>query len=225
MNRKLLLGGLLVIIIIGLAGFALSNLSFDRSPDQDQSEVVATVNGQNITRQDLNAEIKQIEADPTIQIPDIKDVEARGQFEVTVLNQLINDHLLLAQAKEAGFTADSGEIDSQLNLIKSQFASPALFSNQLNQFDLTENDLTKNIERQIILGQYFDQLAIENNIVVSAEEIQTFFDEQVASQNPEATLEDVALQIEVALKQQRLQDIASNLVANLRNTAQIEILI
>ena len=225
MNRKLLLGGLLAIIIIGLAGFALTNLSSAPTTDQDQSEVVATVNGQNITRQELDSEIKQLQADPTIQIPKVDDVKNYAQFELNILNQLINDRLLLTQAEESGFVAKNDEIDSQLDLIKSQFASPALFSSQLSQFDLTEADLTKNIERQIILGQYLDQLATENNITVSDEEVKTFFDTQVASQNPEATLEDVALQIETALKQQKLQVIASNLVETLRTTAEIEILI
>lgn len=226
MNKKLLLGGLLAIILVGLIGFVATNLKTDSDlPNEDQSETVATVNGKEISRHDLEIAIKQIQSDPTATVPSVEDSVARAEFELTVLNQIINDTLMLELAEKAGFKAGDDAIDSQLGLIKSQFASPALFSNQLNQFDLTEADLKENVRQQIVLGQYLEQLATEHNLSVSAEEIQTFFDEQIASQGIDASLEEVSLQIETAIKQQKLQTIATNLVESLRANAQIEILI
>ncbi len=85
------------ILIILIMGAALGAASRCAAQDANSKEVVAVINGQDITQSDL--EQKEM----------VKLLKARDQFYLAqkdALNQLIEDSLLEAQAKKEGVTVD-----------------------------------------------------------------------------------------------------------------------
>ena len=109
-------------------------------------EVVATVNGQNITREQLqevfNAAVQGFGAQAQSLSP-----EQQLQGYSQLLNDLIMDKLVAeASAKEEVTPAD---VDAEIEKIKSQFPDAALFEQQLTQSGMTVDKLKENIGKML----------------------------------------------------------------------------
>lgn len=109
-------------------------------------EVVATVNGQNITREQLqevfNAAVQGFGAQAQS-----LSTEQQLQGYSQLLNDLIMDKLVAeASAKEQVTPAD---VDAEIEKIKSQFPDAALFEQQLTQSGMTVDKLKENIAKML----------------------------------------------------------------------------
>ena len=109
-------------------------------------EVVATVNGQNITREQLqevfSAAVQGFGAQAQSLSP-----EQQLQGYSQLLNDLIMDKLVAeASAKEEVTPAD---VDAEIEKIKSQFPDAALFEQQLTQSGMTVDKLKENIGKML----------------------------------------------------------------------------
>lgn len=194
-------GGLIWSVKGGHSPFAL----LKRPPASQASTVVATFNNgeTNITRTELDAQIKTLGSNPQVKVPEVSDTEARVSFERLVLTQMIHDNLLFSEAQRQGFTADDAAINAELTKITGQYKDTAAFEAALISASLDQETLRKNIGKQLIVNQYSAKVATEHNVAVTPEEIKVFYDAQVAKQNPELKFDDIKGQIQAHLEQQK----------------------
>lgn len=214
----------IVIVIAGLliAGgiFFAGGLDFGNN---NSREAIATVGNETITRGELNQQIAQLEASGLFQIPPAGSAE-RAQFETVLTEQLVYEKLLRNEAVSLGLTASQTEIDTQYNNLVASLGDEETLERELNNAGISTSKLREDIGNQIIMNKYYLQLAEANNITVSDEEIEQFFNEQVGDQEG-ITLEMVAEQISDQLLQQKLEGPLSEVIERLLLEQEVEILI
>lgn len=114
-------------------------------------EVVATVNGQNITREDLekvfNAAVQASGAQASDLAPDQQLAGYSQLLQDLILDKLVDE----AAAKEQVSDAD---VDAEIAKIKSQFPDAAAFDAQLSQAGMTAEKLRENIRDGLMQSRW-----------------------------------------------------------------------
>ena len=133
-------------------------------------DVVASVNGEKISKDDLEAAMTQFQARVRQAIPnDQRDRVVRG-----VLDQLIAYRLLKQESSTRKVAIPDADIDSRVAELKSQFASEDAFVQALGEQKLTVESLRANIRE----GMQIDRLVaaeIDSKIAVTAQQVDAFY--------------------------------------------------
>jgi len=127
----------------------------------DNGSVIARVNGEKILQSDLDDKISQIKLGLTSQGytfgDEEQDKEIMGQIEEEAMNQLINEALVMQQAKELGVSVDDSAVQEQLQQFKKQYGAK-VFQQLLKQQQLTEAKLAKQIKIQMTGQALFNKV-------------------------------------------------------------------
>ncbi|GAW91665.1 peptidylprolyl isomerase [Calderihabitans maritimus] len=165
MHRRILLIGALIMVVI----FAVSGCG--------KSNVVATVNGEQITRDELDERVEKLKGMSGHQGASLEG-EAGEKFiaalEKQALDQLIQELLIFQEAKKQGINIETSQIDEHLAKIKSQFPSEEMFQQLLAQQNLTEEDLRHYILFQLTEDALYK--AVTGDVSVSEEEVKDYFE-------------------------------------------------
>ncbi len=142
-------------------------------PPEKIPAVVAKVNGNPIAKAELMKMADQIHAQLAPNQPQTADFYRR------VLDQLVSNQLLLAEAKASGITATDEEVNKQVSELKSRFPSPEKYQEELKKEGLTEADLAKQAREAFVL-QKLVETKVVNDVKVSDQQVKAFYD-----QNPD----------------------------------------
>ncbi|PIT91241.1 hypothetical protein COU17_01275 [Candidatus Kaiserbacteria bacterium CG10_big_fil_rev_8_21_14_0_10_49_17] len=192
--------------------------------NSDTSAVVARVDGVAITRAHIDARIAQVKGSGQAQVP-AEDAPEYAEFQEAVLTQLINEELFLKDAARLGIAPEDADVDAQLEQVKEQFESDAAFESQLAAVGLTNATLRADIERQLTLTAYYQQVQTDSEITVSEEDAQAVYDQVAANQELDVTFEDAKANIIAQLTQQKLNEALTQKAAELRANASVETLL
>ncbi|NLO88794.1 MAG: hypothetical protein GX088_00440 [Clostridia bacterium] len=189
LKRALVLVVLLAFVVFSMAGCG-------------EGEVVARVNGEKITLSELNKKVGEIKAGLESQGIDLESEEGQSvlkKVEEEALNQLINETLLMQEAKKQGVLAGDDEVQKRLKEIKENFSGNE-FKNLLKAQNLTEKDFKKQLKLQLSADALFHK--VTENVKVSEQELREYFNKNkgdleqlkvahiLISVDPEATKED-----------------------------------
>lgn len=139
-----------------------------------QDKVVAIVNNDVITQKDLNdfanfmrmqlsAEHKGAQLENKIQ-----------SMKLDLLDRLIEDKLILQEAKNQKIRIDESRIKSKIEEIKSNIGSDAEFQKSLKQQGLVQADVETRIREQLLMYTIID-IKVRSRIVVDPSEITDFY--------------------------------------------------
>ncbi|MDX1608160.1 MAG: SurA N-terminal domain-containing protein [Candidatus Spechtbacterales bacterium] len=224
-NKKtmMIVGAVLVAVLaIGGAAYYSGALPFLGG---STSEVLARVNGEEITRAQLDSRIEQNRTVYENQGANLDDPATYAQVEKQALDFLINETLILQAATDQGITATTEEVQGQFDETTGNFESEEALEQALVENSLTRELLRTNIERRLVVEKYIDANVNEEAANVSEEEVQEFYDNYQA-QNPEApALDELRPQIEQLLREQKVQKEVEGIVQELRENANIEVLL
>lgn len=208
--------------------FANSQGSADEQAPQAPSElpdVVAKVGGQEITKQELQQAEAQILAGQQMD-PSSLDAQTMEQIRVQALDGIISNNLLKQIASEADINVEAEAIDAQINNIKAQFTEEGQFESMLQQQNLTQEQLRELVSKDLEVQKYLEQTLGLLDISTSEEEISQFYQEQSSASEQELPpLEEVSEQIKTMLIQQKQQQVIMSHLQELKNNAEIEVLI
>ena len=160
--------------------------------------VAATVNGTPITNLELLAKLNQ-------------------QFRGQTLNQMINEKIILDEARKSNIAVSDSEIEEKLQELENQVGGAEVFESLLAQQGQTRNSVKQQIRLQLIIEKLY-----QNEATVSAQEIDQFL--QTSSESLQAT--DSAAQRKEAqdlLKQKKINQVFSQKFQELRQSAKIQI--
>lgn len=199
-----------IVIAVGVAIF----FYFQNNKEEVEGlseDIVAVVNGDSIYRDKFEQQLELAGEEVT---------------ESQLLDQMIQNQLLLQDAASKGISATVEEINSQYQQIAGQYESEEQFQQILEQNNATEEGLKKSLEEQIIFQKYSNLIQQENEISVTEEEIETFYEENkdaLAGEGGEIpALEDVKSQLEQYIIQGKLNSIISGIIEDLLNNATIK---
>src|SRR5437773_1495067 len=147
------------------------------SPSKASADVVARVNGKDITTAQLEKQF-QNRLNGAEQPPSTEEGE---DLKLQVLNQMINDQILLEQASAAGLSATDAEVDVKFNEFKNQYTedkSKDLLKEQKMSTDDIRNELRKSITIDKLVNK-----EITSKISVTDAEIKGFYEKNKESFN------------------------------------------
>lgn len=137
-------------------------------------DVVARVNGQAISKGDLDKAVRELEASAGNAVPpDQRDRVLRG-----VLDQLIGYRLLIQETKARKTAVADTELDARIAEIQKQFPTEEAFQQVLEQRALTLQQLRDDVRDDLLVSKML-QAEIEAKVVVNAEQVAAFY-----QQNP-----------------------------------------
>jgi len=162
----------LSVLLAGLLSAASCGTPSKASPD-----VVARVNGKDITTSQLEKQF-QNRLNGAEQPPSSEEAQ---DLKLQVLNQMINDQILLGMASASGLSATDAEVDVKFNEFKSQYTEEK-FKDLLKEQKMTIDDIRNELRKSITIDKLVNK-EITSKISVTDAEIKGFYDKNKESFN------------------------------------------
>ena len=148
------------------------------SPGDLLPDPVAKVNGQPISRADLQKVTDAVLASNGRRLQDLSANDKKSAF-ASVLDQIINDHLISAQAVNE--KVDEVTVLRTYDNLESQYASPTVFEDQIKKSGQTPEKIRENIRHQLAQQQWLEK-QIADDVKVTPQEVEKFYKDGPPSQ-------------------------------------------
>lgn len=144
---------------------------------KDSEKYIAKVNGVGIKRTKFNKIVSQR----------VRQIEKFGRkitpmqkhnFQKRLLDNLINEELLLIEAKKFNIKTAPAEVTKKLESIKARYPKKEAFENILKQQELTEKDLQEMFEKQLTI-ELLIKKEVTEKIQVPDPEIKKHYDANI----------------------------------------------
>lgn len=171
MNRGFIkLCAVLLLLALALAGCG------------QKTDVVATVNGEEITRAELDQRLEEAKASMALQGVDLEGEEGKyllKLMEEEILYQLIQERVIMQEAEKQGISIDPKRAEEQLNQMKEAYGAEN-FQQMLKSQKLNEARL----KEYILFGLTADELykKVTAKVEVSDSEVKEFFEKDKENQ-------------------------------------------
>jgi len=143
-------------------------------------KIVAVVNDQVITQAEVDGVLYPIyERYKEIYESEKELYEKLDEQRIEVIKQLVNDRLILGEARKLNISVDDRETQERLDKIKSDLEGRGIvFEKMMKQEDLTLGDMKKKIKEQIMIEKTIE-LQIKQDIIIQPSEIANYYKENV----------------------------------------------
>ncbi|WP_226678379.1 SurA N-terminal domain-containing protein [Mesobacillus jeotgali] len=220
MMKRILTGILLLSVALLVLGACSNDSSKGNTEKENKGDLVATVDGEGISKQQYEKELEVMKATYEQQgMPaDQMDKKQKEELEKSVLEQMINAELLLQIAEKDGISIEDKEVDAELEKIKANFEDEKQFEEALKKNEMTEKELKSQLKKQLTVNKYLDSKI--GKIEATDEEIKVNYDQykeivKGQEQEPEE-LEKVKAQLEQQIIAEKENEKISKLVEKLR---------
>jgi len=176
------------------------------------NKILVVVNDDVITEEDLNIGLSQMVADLK---KEYSGDELKAKVEETrkeYLNQMVEDKLILQEAKRRGVIVDESEIEERFKEVKSKFPSEEVFYSEVQKAGLSTEVLKKRYKDNIMMGRLVSH-EVKDKVVVTPFEIEQYYKEHSQELiSPEAVhIRTIMLRYDgkdsVALTKQKADDV------------------
>ena len=133
-------------------------------------EVLARVNGENVTREEFQEYIGSLEARAGGPVP----AEHRDQVYRDVLDQVVGYKLLAQEAKARKVSVPDAEVEARIAEIKKQFPSEDIFMQMLISRKLTVEQMKADARDDMAIGKLIED-EIAAKVAVKPEQVQDFY--------------------------------------------------
>ncbi len=141
--------------------------------------IIAIVDDDVITSKDLQDYMRGIYSQLRIEgrtDQEIKDI--MNEYQSKGVNQLVDDRLILVEAKRQGMTIRPAAIEERLNEIKGKYPSPEEFIAAINKEGVTISDIRKKIEDQF-KARYVVTKDVRDKIYVNPQEVTEYYNAHI----------------------------------------------
>lgn len=148
-------------------------------------DVVAQVNGKKITRDELIAQARQMQAQMAQatrgqQVPSLSD-----DFYKQILDGMVAQALLAADARAQGITVSDEELKPQLAALRGRFPDEATYKKALEKEGLSEKQLQEKLREEATIQKYLGSKVFKE-VAVTDQAAREFYDKnQDKMQRPE----------------------------------------
>lgn len=137
-------------------------------------KILAVVNDEVVTETDLDVAISSAIDDLK---KDYSGAELQSKIEETrkeYLNQIIDDKLILQEAKKRGVIANDAEIEERFKDVKSHFPSEEAFYSEVERSGVSTEILKKRYRENIMMGKLVSH-EVRDKVVVTPTEIEDYY--------------------------------------------------
>ena len=150
----------------------LSACSQQQKPQQDPN-VIATVNGEVISRQDFEQELGREAA--AMEGVAARTPEQIEPYKQTLLDTMIERLVLLQAARLAGITITAEETDRRMLALASEYPA-GTFDDALSQSQTSRAELARKTREQLTIEKLFQE-QVFSRVAVTEEQIRQYYDE------------------------------------------------
>ena len=186
--------------------------------------IVATVNGEDISRHDLNLRVDQERQNYAEQGVDLDaEPELLTEVQSAVLEELINETLLLGYAADAGITASQEDIDAQYEVLVEQVQGEERLEELLEMQGLGRDELMELIADEVVLRRLQDYEREVRGLVVTEALLQEAYSRYLEIVPDMPPLDEVRPYLIDELERQQFRAVLPELIVTLREGADIEV--
>lgn len=138
-------------------------------------KVSAIVNGEKITEKELNTRVDQIAAMYGYDMTTPEGQLTMGYLRGQVLQGLIEEKLILADAKAKNIKVDQAKVDEEMERIKSSYSSNEEYQAALKERKFTEKDLKTFIGNQLAVDQLITE--VTKDLTATTRDIKGYYEE------------------------------------------------
>ncbi|MFH1045477.1 MAG: peptidylprolyl isomerase [Candidatus Omnitrophota bacterium] len=203
-----------------LVGVFLSFLSAADAQNDFTSidSIVAVVNNEVIAQSDVDRVMSTIEAEYASIYTDPKELaEQLAGIEKNIVNQMIEEKLIISEAKKLEINVEEEVIDSRINQIKADFPNDETFELALEMQGLTLEDLRSRFYDQEIMRKAVDAF-VHSQIKTDPSTLQQFYEEHQDEfiQPEKAKVKAIFVKIDEAQDETKAQEIAQMILERLK---------
>jgi len=214
---------LIVLFLLEKAGRSSTGIFDSYLAAQENSVVVAVVNGEEITGKDLSVSIQQFNQAALAQGVDTTNPEVVADIRSQALEVLINTTLLRQAALAEGITVSDEETAQRLDTIEEEIGGAEVLQARIDELGLTRANLEEDIKEEIVIQSLLDTLFAETDMVVTEEEILAVYDAAGGVDAGLPPLEEVRDQVEAQVRSTKEQEIIDAYLTDLKDEAEVEL--
>lgn len=139
------------------------------------AKVVAVVNGEKISEEELNTRVSQFAAMYGYDVENPDNKEMIGYLKQQVMEYLIEEKIILQSAKERKLEVKNEDVEAELDSIKGQLGDEEKFKEFLAERKFTEKDLKTFISNQLILNKLIYE--VTRDITTSDRDPKEYYEE------------------------------------------------
>lgn len=169
MKKRYFGWGLLLAVLILMAGAGCQDKDGESKPDVKdikgdvkgggENPVWIRVNGKDVNRSRIEAEISKILTQLSSQMPPEQIESIKSTVKRDVMQREVQKIVLGQAIIDAGITTDEAEIETEMTKIQNQFPDPELFKQKLEEMQMTEADLKEEISRGMLYRKLLESKA------------------------------------------------------------------
>lgn len=144
-----------------------------------QDKIVAIVNKDAITERDLNDFINFMRVDLRSKYTPEQLEDKIQAMKPDLLERLIEDKLILQEAKKSGMNVEETRIKAKISQIKKQYNSDSDFQNVLKLQGLVQADIENKIREQFLMYGIIE-FKIKSKIIINPVDVTVFYQEHCA---------------------------------------------
>ncbi|MFA4993086.1 MAG: peptidyl-prolyl cis-trans isomerase [Candidatus Omnitrophota bacterium] len=141
-----------------------------------QDKMIAVVNNEIITQKDLNDFLNFIRMQYSRELSGKALEEKVNSARQDLLERLIEDKIMLQQAKNEKINIEPARIKAKINEIKKRYALESDFERELAKQGLVQADLENKIREQMLTFNIIEQ-KVRSKIMIRPDEITDFYNE------------------------------------------------
>ncbi len=185
----------------------------------------ATVNNEKISNYDLEISMTQLSSGAAAQGADVSDPAVQTEIRTQALDMLINTELLKQEASNRGITVTEEDITARLDTLTTDVGGEEVLNERMAEFGINKKTLLRDIRNELTIQKLLDEVFKEKSVLVTEEEIVSFYDQAGGAEAGLPAIDEVRAQIEAQLKATKEQGVVSAYLEELRGKATIETLL
>lgn len=143
-----------------------------------QDKIIAIVNNDIITQKDLNDFINFMRMQLSREYKGSELGKRIQSMKLDLQDRLIEDRLILQEAKKNDIKVDENRVKAKINEIKRRYPSDAEFQNDLAKQGLVQADIESKIREQLLMYNIVE-LKIRDKILVRPDEVTSFYNKNI----------------------------------------------
>lgn len=221
----IILLGLGLVYLLEKEGRLQTNLFANVIAAQQAKSPVAKVNGVSVARSDYENSMKQLRQMATMQGMDTSSPETEAELKAQALDTLVNSEILRQAAASSGITTTPEAVEERLSQIREGVGGPEMLAQRMAELGITEENLRRDIENEILIQDLFESALDFASITVSEEEIKALYDQVGGTGAGLPPLAEIRSDVEAQVKSNKEQGQIAEYLEQLRAEAEIEVLI
>lgn len=161
-------------VLFFLCALLVLNTSDTRCAVVDK--IVVVVNNEIITQREIDIMLAPIYTQYKTQYKGEELIKKLEEVREDIIKQLIEDRLILSEAKKQNISVEDKEVEFRIDDIKRKMGSERELENMLNQQNLTLNELRARYKEKLMIRKLIDQ-KVGSKIIITPLEVKNYYND------------------------------------------------